>query len=105
MTACTPTTTPLERDAQGYLANADEWTEQVARQIARENGIKELTPRHWQVITSMRTAYVDRGSQPWLRTIARVSGVPIRELYRLFPRGPSRLVAKIGGMPKRRVCI
>ncbi len=79
-------------------------SEQVARQLARENGIKELTPRHWQVITSMRAAF-DRGSQPWLRTIARVSGGPIRELYRLFPRGPSWLIAKIGGMPKRRVCI
>ena len=105
MTACTPTNPPLERDAQGYLVNADEWSEQVAQRIARENGIKELTPRHWQVITSMRAAYLGRGSQPWLRTLARVSGVPIRELYRLFPRGPSRLVAKIGGMPKRRVCI
>ena len=104
MIASTPTTVLLERDAQGYLANADEWDEQVALQIARENGIEELTPRHWQVITSMRAAF-DRGWQPWLRTIARVSGVPIRELYRLFPTGPSRLVAKIGGMPKRRVCI
>ncbi len=103
MTAPTATF-PLDRDAHGYLVDADQWSEQVAQQLARENGIKELTPRHWQVIRAMRAAF-DRGSQPWLRTIARVSGVPIRELYRLFPRGPSRLVAKIGGMPKGRVCI
>ena len=53
----------------------------------------------------MRTAFVERGSLPWLHTISRVSGVSIQELYRLFPRGPSRLVAKIAGIPKLRACI
>jgi TusE/DsrC/DsvC family sulfur relay protein len=104
MTAPTATL-PLKHDAQGYLADADEWNEQVAQQIAGENGIEQLTPRQWQVITTMRAAYLDRGTQPWLRSISKTSGVPIRELYRLFPRGPSRLVAKIAGIPKRRLCI
>ena len=35
----------------------------------------------------------------------RLSGVPIKELYQLFPKGPAKLAAKIAGIPKPRGCI
>jgi dissimilatory sulfite reductase related protein len=35
----------------------------------------------------------------------KVSGVPIKELYQLFPKGPAKLAAKIAGIPKHRGCI
>ena len=34
-----------------------------------------------------------------------VQGVSIKELYQLFPKGPAKLAAKIGGIPKPRGCI
>ena len=58
-----------------------------------------------EAVEAVRTAFVEHGSLPWLHTISRVSGVSIQELYRLFPGGPSRLVAKIAGIPKLRACI
>ena len=105
MTASTSTTIPVQRDAQGFLLHAEQWSEQIAEGLARESGIAELTDRHWQVIYAMRRNFVERGTQPWLRMLTKVSGVPIEELFRLFPRGPSRLVAKIAGIPKLRACI
>ena len=105
MAASTPTNTIVERDALGFLLYAEQWSRQIAERVARDNGVNELTDRHWQVISSMRRAFVDRGSTPSLRMLSRVSGVPIRELYRLFPAGPSRLVAKIAGIPKLRACL
>ena len=105
MPASTPANIPIERDAQGFLVHSEQWNEQVAERTARENGIEELTRRHWQVINSMHNAYFDHGASPWIRMISRVSGVPIRELFRLFPKGPSRLVAKVAGIPKQRACI
>ena len=105
MTAATPPPIPAQRDAQGYLLQDDQWSSRVAEDTAHDNGIEDLTSRHWQVINAMRDAYADHGASPWIRMISRVSGVPIKELYRLFPRGPSRLVAKIAGIPKRRACI
>ncbi len=105
MAASTPANTTAERDALGFLLHAELWSQQIAESIARDNGINDLTDRHWQVISSMRRAFVQRGSTPSLRMISRVSGVPIRELYRLFPIGPSRLVAKIAGIPKLRACL
>ena len=96
---------PLERDAQGFLLHAEQWSEQVAERLARENGIARLNARQWEVIIAMRTAFLERGSVPWLHMLSSVSGVSIQELYRLFPRGPSRLVAQIAGIPKLRACI
>ena len=42
---------------------------------------------------------------PSIRTLGKASGVPIKELYQLFPKGPAKLAAKIGGIPKPRGCI
>ncbi|HEX4929860.1 MAG TPA: TusE/DsrC/DsvC family sulfur relay protein [Gaiellaceae bacterium] len=97
--------TPVEVDAEGFLTNTDDWNEQLAVEIARDNGIAELTPRHWLVVTFMRERFLATGTAPSLRSLGKESGVPIKELYELFPKGPAKLAAKIGGIPKPRGCI
>ena len=52
----------------------------------------------------MRAAFVEHGSSPWLWMVSCVSGVPIRELYALFPKAPATLITKIAGVPTRRAC-
>ncbi len=99
------TDTPVARDAEGFLVNPREWSEDMAPQIARENGIPELTDRHWQVVWYMRNAYLEYGAAPSIRRLGKASGVPIKELYQLFPKGPAKLAAKIAGIPKPRGCI
>jgi tRNA 2-thiouridine synthesizing protein E len=103
ITAVTPTN--VKRDAEGFLVNPGDWTEAMAPEIARENGINVLTDRHWQVVRFMRAAYLENGSAPSIRTLGKASGVTIKELYRLFPRGPAKLAAKIAGIPKPRGCV
>jgi TusE/DsrC/DsvC family sulfur relay protein len=97
--------TGLDRDAEGFLTDPQQWNEEVAATIAREAGIAELTPRHWQVVNYMRETYLATGQAPSIRTLGKASGVPIKELYTLFPKGPAKLAAKIGGIPKPRGCI
>lgn len=95
----------VDLDAEGFLTDPTQWSEEVAVEIARENGIPELTPRHWQVIRFMRERYLTTGSVPSIRSLGKESGVPVKELYELFPKGPAKLAAKIGGIPKPRGCI
>jgi dissimilatory sulfite reductase related protein len=95
----------VDVDAEGFLTDSQQWNEQVAEQIARENGISELTARHWLVIDFMRQRYLATGNAPSIRALGKESGVPIKELYGLFPKGPAKLAAKIGGIPKPRGCI
>ena len=96
---------PVEVDAEGFLTDAGQWNEAVATEIAAANGIPELTDRHWQVIRFMRERYMETGSAPSIRSLGKASGVPIKELYELLPKGPAKLAAKIGGIPKPRGCI
>ena len=53
----------------------------------------------------MRDRYLASGTAPSIRSLGKESGVPVKELYRLFPNGPAKLAAKIGGIPKPRGCI
>ncbi len=105
MTPPTLDGTPVARDAEGFLLDARQWDEQVAAEIARESGIAEPTERHWLVVGFMRDTYLQTGSAPTIRTLGKSSGVPVKELYELFPRGPAKLAAKIAGIPKPRGCI
>ena len=95
----------LEVDAEGFLQKPEQWNEAIARDIARDVGIDELTDRHWKVIRFMRDTHLRTGQAPSLRSLGKESGVPIKELYQLFPKGPAKLAAKIGGIPKPHGCI
>jgi TusE/DsrC/DsvC family sulfur relay protein len=95
----------VDLDAEGFLTDPGQWNEQIAAAIASENGIAELTDRHWQVVRFMREAYLRDGQAPSIRSLGKTSGVPIKELYQLFPKGPAKLAAKIGGIPKPHGCI
>ncbi len=105
MTTVTYAGTPIEVDAEGFLSETDQWNEQVAAEIAAQSGVGELTDRHWLVVNFMRDTYLESGSAPSIRTLGKASGVPIKELYQLFPKGPAKLAAKIAGIPKPRGCI
>ena len=54
MTAATLAGISVELDAEGFLVDPSTWTEELAAELARESGIPELTPRHWQVVNYMR---------------------------------------------------
>lgn len=95
----------IETDDEGFLKNPDDWNASIAEAIAREAGIDHLTDRHWQVINFMRKRYLEEGTAPSIRSLGKQSGVPIKELYQLFPKGPAKLAARIGGIPKPRGCI
>ncbi len=97
--------TPVEVDADGFLVDPSQWNEAVAAELAATNGIATLSDRHWQVVRFMRSSYLANGTAPSIRSLGKESGVPIKELYQLFPKGPAKLAAKIGGIPKPRGCI
>jgi TusE/DsrC/DsvC family sulfur relay protein len=96
---------PVDVDAEGFMTKPEQWNEPIAEAIARGNGIAELTERHWLVVRFMRERYLATGNGPSIRSLGKESGVPVKELYQLFPKGPAKLAAKIGGIPKPKGCI
>ena len=104
-----PTTTlaavDVELNEEGFFVHPEQWNEAMAPELARRAGIEELTDAHWQVIRFMRAEYLAKGSGPTVRVLGKTSGVLIKELYQLFPKGPAKLAARIAGIPKPRGCI
>ena len=92
-------------DDEGFFTDPAQWTRDMAPEIAKAHGIDHLTERHWQVIDFMRAEYAAKGTGPTVRVLGRSSGVTVKELYQLFPKGPAKLAAKIAGIPKPRGCI
>ncbi|MCC3652933.1 MULTISPECIES: TusE/DsrC/DsvC family sulfur relay protein [Streptomyces] len=105
MTTTTYAGTPVVLDDEGFFADPDQWTKEMAPEIAKEQAIDELTDRHWTVITFMRAEYAEKGTGPTVRVLGKASGVSVKELYQLFPKGPAKTAAKIAGIPKPKGCI
>ncbi|MCB1043165.1 MAG: TusE/DsrC/DsvC family sulfur relay protein [Acidobacteria bacterium] len=100
----TATYTHVAMDKDGYLLNPTEWTMDLGEAIADDLNI-QLTPDHWRLINFAREDFASKGQSPGLRRIAQQTGVAIKQIYLLFPKGPGKLIAKIAGVPKPKSCL
>ena len=105
MSTATIAGTAVELNDEGFFVDPTQWTRDIAVEIAAADGITTLTDRHWQVIEFMRKEYFDKGTGPTVRVLGKTSGVSVKELYLLFPKGPAKMAARIAGIPKPKGCI
>lgn len=89
----------------GFFVEPEQWREEMAAYLAKEEGIDQLSPAQWELIRFMRNEYEHKGTGPSVRALSRSSGVPIRVLYELFPKGPAKEAARLAGIPKPVGCI
>lgn len=92
-------------DEEGFMADPNQWNEEIAEQLAAEIGISPLTAEHWRVIEFCRADFQEMGEPPTLRRITTKGGVPTKTLYQLFPKGPAKKVAYVSGLQKPTGCI
>lgn len=90
---------------EGFMTNPAEWTKEIAVEIAKEEGIAELTDAHWKVIDFCRQTGTASGKAPTLRTITNGAGVSTKDMFTLFPKGPAKKVARISGLGKPEGCV
>jgi tRNA 2-thiouridine synthesizing protein E len=97
-------------DSDGHLADAAEWTPEVAAHLACVDGI-ELEDDHWWVIGFVRNYHLRYGNPPLMKTLVSALRAQVnadaksRDLYRLFPESPVRQACRYGGLPKPDWCI
>ncbi|MBO4543621.1 MAG: TusE/DsrC/DsvC family sulfur relay protein [Bacteroidales bacterium] len=94
----------LEFDGDGFLTNPDIWTEDVAKEIAKADGI-EMTEKHWAVVNVIRNNFIEKGNAPMVRTICKETGLKLKDIYELFPLGPARGACRVAGLPKPDGCV
>ena len=95
----------VELNEEGFLLDPSQWNEAMAVELAKREGIEAMNDQQWKVVRFMRAEYEAKGAGPSVRVLGKTSGVTIKELYLLFPKGPAKLAAKIAGIPKPRGCI
>lgn len=95
----------VEVNDEGFFVQPEQWNREIAAVLAAADGIETLTDRHWQVLDFMRKEYFEKGTGPTVRVLGKNSGVPVKELYLLFPKGPAKMAARIAGIPKPKGCI
>lgn len=95
-----------ETDAEGYLVEPLDWTEEVAEELARQENIR-LTEDHWDAIRFMREYYMERQIAADVRHVmkhlAQKHGAESRNrIFELFPYGYVKQACKIAGMKRPR---
>ena len=101
----------LETDARGFLCRLEDWDEEVARAMARADGI-ELDGDHWEVLYFLKEYYEQYQLAPPVRILTKAIARRLgkdkgssRFLYRLFPQGPALQACRYAGLPKATGCI
>ena len=92
-------------NAEGFMIDPNQWTKELAEILARQEGIDVLTPEHWRIIDFCRTTGLASGKAPTLRQITVGTGISIKDLFALYPKGPAKKVAKIAGLGKPEGCV
>lgn len=104
MTTTTYAGAAVELNDEGFFVNPNAWTPAMAQDMAQADGI-ELNEQHWTVLNFMRKEYFEKGTGPTVRVLGKTSGVSVKELYLLFPKGPAKTAARLAGIPKPKGCI
>lgn len=92
-------------DSEGYLIDLDDWSEDFARTLAKEEGLT-LTDEHWQVIRFIRDYHTEHRVQPQVRAMiahfTREWGAAKGSnhyLHEIFPRGgPQKQGNRLAGI-------
>ena len=98
----------IEMDEAGYLVNRSNWNEDVAKAMARADGL-ELTPDHWEIINFVRAHYDEHQTTPNAYVPIRatpenyglgeeVQKLPNKLPHVLFPGGASQVIKYAGLM-------
>ena len=98
-------------DKEGFLCKLDDWTPEIAQQIASGEGI-ELTDAHWEIIELLREFYRRFEASPANRALVKFTARELgpekgRSIYlmSLFPGSPAKIGSKIAGLPKPDNCL
>lgn len=94
----------FQTDNEGFLLNRNEWTPEIAHEIASRDG-RDLTEEHMNYIMAARKMYDDNGTVPPIRKFTKEMNVDKKDLFTSFETGPMKLICKWGGLPKPTGCV
>ncbi len=95
----------LEIDEDGFIQDPTLWDQAVAADLAKTEGVDDLTDDHWKVVNFLREYYLEFNMAPMIRKLCKSTGFKPTEIYELFPSGPAKGACKVAGLPKPTGCV
>ncbi|MFH1756313.1 MAG: TusE/DsrC/DsvC family sulfur relay protein [Candidatus Latescibacterota bacterium] len=95
----------IEIDEDGFIQDPDMWDDAVALDLAKTEGVEDLTDEHWKVVKYLRDYYLEFNMAPMIRKLCKQTGFPLKRIYELFPSGPAKGACKVAGLPKPTGCV
>lgn len=84
-------------DVDGFLRETNAWNDEVARRIARKDGLGELSQGQLALLRHLRASYQRMGAPPALAHVCRLGGFEGDCMHRLFPN--PREAWRVAGLP------
>ncbi len=101
----------IELSEAGWLLNLDEWSKELAAEIAISENVPELTSEHWDIIDMAREYFTDNGTVAEPRVFSKMMKKEFgadrssqKYIYSLFPTGLIKCANKIAGLPRPKGC-
>jgi tRNA 2-thiouridine synthesizing protein E len=91
-------------DEEGFLTDPRQWTDDLGDALATAIGIP-MTDEHRAIVQFLRHDFDQHGETPTLRRVSKVTGVPVKRLFELFPKKPAKKMAFVAGLPKPTGCV
>jgi dissimilatory sulfite reductase related protein len=104
MTTTTIAGRPVDVNEEGFLTDPTAWDEELGAELARLIGI-EMSDAHWELIRFLRADYPTTGETATLRRVSTRTGVPVKQIFGLFPKKPAKKMAYVAGLPKPKGCV
>jgi tRNA 2-thiouridine synthesizing protein E len=96
---------------QGFLLEFTQWTEDWAKQTAKENSL-ELDNVDFSIIKALRSFYVEFDLSPPMRPLVKLIKTKVHPDYgnsiwlmQRYGESPARVLALLAGLPKPKNCL
>jgi tRNA 2-thiouridine synthesizing protein E len=95
----------VETDEENFIQKPEEWDKAVAEELANIEGVPSMNDDAWKLVDYVRKYYLDNGIAPPIKMLTKQTGLSLKYIYQLFPKGPAKGACKIAGLPRPTGCV
>ena len=97
--------TEIEVDEDGFIQEPEKWNKEMAEDLAKEEEAHPLSEDAWKLVNYLRNYYLEFEIAPPVRMLTRQTGLDLKYIYQMFPKGPAAGACKVAGLPKPTGCL
>lgn len=94
----------VEVNEEGFLTRPEQWSDELGAELARLIGV-DMSEEHWKLVHFLREDYAKQGETATLRRVSLQTGMPVKQLFTMFPGKPAKKMSYVAGLPKPKGCV